>query len=273
VRSETFANPSSDPDTRVLVLSQNAVEGRFALVLRPAGPGAAAPVVTQAAAAWGGAEILAWPAGPADVVIANAGRDTAAVDGPARIVTDARMALLRFTEGSIARAVLVDASTCDTGTVPLLRTCGDSVSLVLDRHTVRVERADAAFTVFAPAVTAVVVDGQPVPFTRSGDFVSRGAGTPARTPAHLGVIAYPSPFHRDVTIAVDSPAAAAATALAYDVRGRPVRRLWSGTLAVGRTLVRWDGNDDRGRPVPSGVYFVRVTANGASQVSKIVRVR
>ena len=120
-RSEVFANPSSDPDTRVLILSRTADAGRFALVMRPAGPAQSAPAVTRMEGAWGGAVVLAWPSGPTDVVIANADRDTAVVEGPARVVTDARMAQLRFTGGALSRAVLIDATTCDAGTIPVIR--------------------------------------------------------------------------------------------------------------------------------------------------------
>ncbi|MDH4035892.1 MAG: hypothetical protein OEX18_01810 [Candidatus Krumholzibacteria bacterium] len=58
-----------------------------------------------------------------------------------------------------------------------------------------------------------------------------------------------------------------------DVRGRRVRQLWTGMLASGRTLVPWDGRDDRGVAVPSGVYFLRATAGAAADVTRVVRVR
>ena len=272
-RTEVFANPSSDPDTRVLVLSETADAGRFALVMRPAGPGETAPEVTRLSAPWGGSEVIAWPQGPVDIVMVNADRDSARVSGPANVVTDARMAQLRFSGGKLSRGVLVDATHCDVGTIPLLRCPAAPVSLVMDGGTIHVDRKDAVFTLYAPGATEVRVDGSPVPFTRRGDFVSRGAGTPDRTPARLALIAYPVPFRLAVTVALDSPGGTRAEASVYDVRGRQVRRLWEGALVTGRTLVTWDGNDDRGHPVPSGVYLLRATAGNESAVRKIVRVR
>jgi serine protease len=44
----------------------------------------------------------------------------------------------------------------------------------------------------------------------------------------------------------------------FDVRGRLIRRLVEGQYPAGERLVRWDGKDDRGRTVGSGVYFFRV---------------
>jgi flagellar hook assembly protein FlgD len=35
----------------------------------------------------------------------------------------------------------------------------------------------------------------------------------------------------------------------------------------------WDGRDDAGRSVPTGIYFVRVTVSGQSTAAKIVLVR
>jgi hypothetical protein len=271
-RTETFANPSSDPDTRVLVLAQTTDRARFPLVLRPAEPGTVAPVVTRSADIWGGAETIAWPSGPVDVVIANAGRDTArVVDAPACIVTDARLAQIRFTGNAVARAVLADVTTCDVGAIPLVRGGAQPFSLVLDGSVVHVDRADAVFTLYAPLATAVRVEGSPVPFTRAGNFVSRGPGTPNRTPATLGMVTYPVPFVAGISIALDSPGSASANATVYDVRGARVREVWNGRLINGRTIVAWDGNDDQGRPVAAGVYFVRATAGSHSAVQKIVR--
>jgi len=43
----------------------------------------------------------------------------------------------------------------------------------------------------------------------------------------------------------------------YDVSGRHVRALVSGTLPSGVHQSEWDGRDDRGEPVTAGIYFVR----------------
>ena len=43
-----------------------------------------------------------------------------------------------------------------------------------------------------------------------------------------------------------------------DVRGALVRTVEEGTYPAGERLVRWDGRNERGEPVPSGVYFFRV---------------
>jgi len=57
----------------------------------------------------------------------------------------------------------------------------------------------------------------------------------------------------------------------YDVRGRVVRDLVSGPLDPGTHVISWDGRNEVGRLVPSGVYFVRLRTRDATDVLKIVK--
>ena len=50
----------------------------------------------------------------------------------------------------------------------------------------------------------------------------------------------------------------------YDVRGRLVSVLREGEAGTGEHGVAWDGLDDRGRALPSGVYFCRLATPGGS---------
>ncbi|HPF69602.1 MAG TPA: FlgD immunoglobulin-like domain containing protein [Candidatus Krumholzibacteria bacterium] len=59
----------------------------------------------------------------------------------------------------------------------------------------------------------------------------------------------------------------------YDARGRRVARLHDGWLAEGDHALPWDGRDDRGRSVPSGVYAVRLQDGAAGQVLKLTIIR
>lgn len=59
----------------------------------------------------------------------------------------------------------------------------------------------------------------------------------------------------------------------YDVRGRHVRRLIEASLDSGEHQARWDGTDDQGRGVASGVYFVRVRSSAAEERGKVTLVR
>uniref|UniRef100_A0A832I0D8 T9SS type A sorting domain-containing protein n=1 Tax=Eiseniibacteriota bacterium TaxID=2212470 RepID=A0A832I0D8_UNCEI len=59
----------------------------------------------------------------------------------------------------------------------------------------------------------------------------------------------------------------------YDLAGRRVRSLASGMRPAGTHVVRWDGRDETGAPAPSGLYFVRLEAAGATRVRTVVRTR
>jgi flagellar hook assembly protein FlgD len=57
------------------------------------------------------------------------------------------------------------------------------------------------------------------------------------------------------------------------VRGRSVKHVYSGKLEPGFHELRWDGRDNSGREVSSGIYFLRVISPGTDAGSKVVLVR
>ncbi|MBN1827482.1 MAG: T9SS type A sorting domain-containing protein [Candidatus Eisenbacteria bacterium] len=84
----------------------------------------------------------------------------------------------------------------------------------------------------------------------------------------------PNPFNPITTIHYDVPAGGgAATIEVFDVSGRLVRTLVDGQSAAGSHQVVWDGRNARGRSVPSGVYFYRLTAPGVEMTRKMVLLR
>ena len=59
----------------------------------------------------------------------------------------------------------------------------------------------------------------------------------------------------------------------YDTAGRRVRRLWDGPLAAGRHRLTWDGRDDAGAALASGLYLVRVRWQGGMERLKLTLAR
>ncbi|MBD3349416.1 MAG: hypothetical protein GF400_09520 [Candidatus Eisenbacteria bacterium] len=92
-------------------------------------------------------------------------------------------------------------------------------------------------------------------------------------PGSLLSAATPSPFSRSTSITLHMPAPGRAEAAVYDVRGARVRTLAGGELPAGPNVLRWNGKSDAGRQVPSGVYFVRAAAPGATALRKLILVR
>ena len=105
------------------------------------------------------------------------------------------------------------------------------------------------------------------------DTVRIPTGVPAEaSPASVAVRSiWPQPAEREANIAITLPNDAVGVVEVFDVRGRRVRHLWSG--AGGERELLWDGNDDRGEPVASGVYLVELTAGASGDRAKVVLLR
>jgi hypothetical protein len=84
-----------------------------------------------------------------------------------------------------------------------------------------------------------------------------GIGDDAPPPARLALRVAPNPFNPSTAISFVLAGAAPVRLDIYDVSGRRVRRLVDGPMGGGPQTVPWDGRDDRGRSVASGVYFAR----------------
>ncbi len=84
----------------------------------------------------------------------------------------------------------------------------------------------------------------------------------------------PVPANPRVTIRADLPAGADQASLAvYDLGGRVVRILQRGNLSPGVHRFAWNGEHDGGRPVPSGVYLVRLEADGVVDTRRVIILR
>jgi flagellar hook assembly protein FlgD len=59
----------------------------------------------------------------------------------------------------------------------------------------------------------------------------------------------------------------------YNILGQVVRTLVAGSLDQGTHLVRWDGKDDGGNALSSGVYLYRMQAGTFSAGRKMVLIR
>ncbi len=81
---------------------------------------------------------------------------------------------------------------------------------------------------------------------------------------------YPNPFNPATTITYALPTATRVTVDIYNILGRKTRTLINERQSAGSHTVVWDGSDDHGRDVASGVYFYRITAGTESRTRKMV---
>ena len=85
----------------------------------------------------------------------------------------------------------------------------------------------------------------------------------------------PNPFNPTTTLRFDvgGTVTTAVRLAVFDVRGRRVRTILDRKLAPGRYEELWDGRDDHGQTLPSGVYFSRLDAADLRATRKLVLVR
>jgi len=69
---------------------------------------------------------------------------------------------------------------------------------------------------------------------------------------------YPNPFNPTTTLRLAMADDSAVNLVIYDIGGREVRQLFSGELKAGYHDIIWDGTNDTGGKVTSGVYFARM---------------
>ena len=98
--------------------------------------------------------------------------------------------------------------------------------------------------------------------------------SPARLEtSDLRVVISPNPFRAATSIRFSMPEAGPAALAIYDVTGRRIRTLLHGDLAAGEQRLRWDGHDDSGRGVASGVYFYRLGTGTEDRSGTVQRLK
>ena len=84
---------------------------------------------------------------------------------------------------------------------------------------------------------------------------------------------YPNPFNSATTIEYALRSASGVLLQVYDLTGQRVRELVHGHRPTGSYRAVWDGADERGRAVSSGVYFYALRAGSAREIKKMLYVK
>lgn len=93
------------------------------------------------------------------------------------------------------------------------------------------------------------------------------------TAAHLLGDAFPNPFNPRTVVSFTAPQAGRVQIGIFDLRGNRVRELVNEDFAAGSYSRTWNGLDDAGQAMPSGVYFARMLTGGAAEAVKLTLVR
>ena len=81
---------------------------------------------------------------------------------------------------------------------------------------------------------------------------------------------YPNPFNPNTIIRFDLPNNQLVSIKIYDTLGQKVRDLLEGELQKGTNEVLWDGNNDHGFSLPSGVYIYKIESKEKILTNKMI---
>jgi hypothetical protein len=132
------------------------------------------------------------------------------------------------------------------GSVP--QGSSDDIEVILDTRGLPLDTYEAEIVISHNAGDPVVV---PVTLIVESDLSAIGDDSARLVLARN----QPNPFNPRTTISFTLPAADRVNLSVYDVRGRRVRTLLDGGLSAGTHFVIWEGKNDAGQNLASGVYF------------------
>jgi len=89
-------------------------------------------------------------------------------------------------------------------------------------------------------------------------------------PQAFGLQNYPNPFNPQTTISYFLPQSSPVRLEVFNLLGQPVRILVDGEQSAGSHSVSWDGTDNQGNPLTSGIYFYRLQSRGHAEVNKML---
>ena len=81
---------------------------------------------------------------------------------------------------------------------------------------------------------------------------------------------YPNPFNPTTNIQFDLPEQTEVKLLIYDILGNRVQELFTESLPAGNHTVSWDGTDQHGHPVSSGIYFYVLQSHDTRIVGRMI---
>jgi hypothetical protein len=126
---------------------------------------------------------------------------------------------------------------------------------------------------FDVTLTAFTPHGEDVKVAPGLIHVGGTASVGPDAPVTLLRECQPNPFRGRTTVSFALARGGEARLEVFGVDGRRMRTLARGALAAGEHTRTWDGADDRGRALPAGLYFVRLTTGAERMWRRVALVR
>jgi hypothetical protein len=138
--------------------------------------------------------------------------------------------------------------------------------------------ADLAFETFNGGHESLLENWQKM-YSWIRNFSQDSSGFPDWTgsltlPNYVGLLGnYPNPFNSGTHVLYKIGSQSDVELSIYDPIGRNIRTIFRPMQAPGNHVIRWDGLDDTGTPVPSGMYFCRMVAQDSRTAITIMVLR
>lgn len=84
---------------------------------------------------------------------------------------------------------------------------------------------------------------------------------------------YPNPFKDHITIPLSLDKREQIRIEIVDINGRLITTLWDGMAEAGKRFISWDGTDNAGNQVCSGIYLLKFTTRAKSDIQKLLLIR
>jgi hypothetical protein len=158
--------------------------------------------------------------------------------------------------------------------------CDEYYNIFMDPLFVNPENDDYHLTFNSPAIDA----GNPDPdyFDHDGTISDIGALChdandieDSEIPEDYGKLLsnYPNPFNPETTIIFELESPGNIKINIYNVKGQLIRKLTEEYYTAGKHEIVWDGKDDKGNTVSSGIYFYRFTIKDRDEMRRILLIK
>jgi hypothetical protein len=175
------------------------------------------------------------------------------VGGRIRQPNNAAIAGVRLTALNATGEVLGIGVTDATGAYNIDAVAPGVVTIVADRNGYNSSQTDVVISQSQYSLDNVNITMTPNGVTSVGD----NSVVPANFALNQN---YPNPFNPSTTISFELPAASRVNLQIFNVLGQEVSSLFNGDVAAGKYDVVWNGKDNNGRSIASGIYFYKLHA-------------
>lgn len=112
-----------------------------------------------------------------------------------------------------------------------------------------------------------------VPAVEVGGLVSIGTDLPAAQQVKVYHGVFKPGQNEKTNIAFNTTSPVSITVAVYNNLGGKVKEIYRGTSSTGLNNIQWDGRDDGGQRVSSGVYTIKIEGGGINQSKRVIVVR